>query len=231
MKWILQHNRYGLGNFVNLTPAIQAMEGKVPVYFETEYVKQAYQSWDKINVLEERPHTSPTLSSEFVCRENTMPDYEYIWKLAGNKEEPLRQIAPRIKVAVLMNGCATAEKRPTKNPGPDIYNHIVFALQAKGYKYIFVGTTEDKRFSPFALNCDEIILDNIELAMWAIQSSDLVIANATGLYHVAGAYEKKGFILWKDCLLPRNQSSNPNYTYSYEWKRDFDKWMETVVRP
>jgi len=228
MKWILQHSRYGLGNFVNLTPAIQAMEGRVPVYFETEYVKQAYQSWDKIKVLEERPQTSPTLSTEYVCRDNNMNDSEYIWKLAGNKGEPLPTHAPKIKVAVIMNGCATSAKRHTKNPGTEIYNHIIFTLQDKGYKCIFVGTTEDKRYSPFALNCDEILLDNIQLAMWAIQSSDLVIANATGLYHVAGAHQKKGFILWKDCLRPRNESPNPNFTISHDWKNDFDNWIEEI---
>lgn len=225
MKWILQHRDFGLGNFVNLTPAIQAMSGTVPVYFESEYVKQAYKGWDKIRVLDERPETSPTLSSEFICRENTMPDYEYVWRLAGNKGEPLNTYAPRIKLAAIMNGCANPDKRHTKNPGTDIYNHVIFKLQALGYKCIFVGTTEDKRYSPFALNCDEIILDDIRLAMWVIQSSDLVIANDTGLYHVAGAYEKKGFILWKDTKLPKNKSTNKHFTYSLDWQNDFEKWI------
>jgi len=42
-----------------------------------------------------------------------------------------------------------------------------------------------------------------------------------------GAYQKKGFVMWKDTDPLKNATPNPNYFISHKgnWFKDFDRWM------
>jgi ADP-heptose:LPS heptosyltransferase len=229
MDWILQHKDYGLGNFVNLTSVIfrKFLDSDctpVNVYFESEYVKEIYSHAHYINTLDDRPDNDPFLSSSLICRENTMRDADYV--LGHFYKAEANTYAPYFDIACIMNGCANPDKRHTKNPGADIYNYIIEELHKLGYITIFVGSEEDLRYSPFARNCTEVIVGNPVLCAAIIEKCDMVVSNDTGFYHLAGAYEKDGFILWKDTLRPKNESPNEYFTYSTNWKEDFDDWID-----
>jgi hypothetical protein len=228
MDWVLQHKDYGLGNFVNITSVIfrKYLDDNytpVNVYFESEYVKEIYTYCHFINSLDERPTSTPFLSSSLICRANTMRDADFVLNHFYKAEA--NTFAPNFHIACIMNGCANPDKRHTKNPGAEIYNYIIEELHKLGYMTIFVGSNEDLRYSPFARNCTEVMVGNPALCAAMIEKCDMVIANDTGLYHLAGAYEKDGFILWKDTLRPKNESPNPYFTYSTNWKEDFDEWI------
>jgi ADP-heptose:LPS heptosyltransferase len=70
------------------------------------------------------------------------------------------------------------------------------------------------------------MMNNIHVMEWAIARSSLIVANDTGLHHLAGMHGKNGFILWKDTKLPKNKSFNENFFISHDWINDFDKWLK-----
>ena len=76
---ILQHERYGLGNFINMTPSIKWLyeknNEKVDVYFSTDYVKECFLKSPYINILNNSTGTFD-FSSNMVNKE--IEDYKYI---------------------------------------------------------------------------------------------------------------------------------------------------------
>jgi hypothetical protein len=67
MIWILQHKRYGLGNFIMTTPAIAGLSQQrgepIPCYFESANLKPLFADCDFIHILEKKPDGPPLFSS------------------------------------------------------------------------------------------------------------------------------------------------------------------------
>ena len=227
MKWILQDKDYGLGNFINLTPTIielgQRENKPIPVYFESGYVKEAFNDWAYISVLEKKPTNQPILSSSQIDRSDKKPDYEYVADIFGVSDWKRQTSIPIKKLAVFINGCANPNKRHTKDPGGDIYDYILNKIKDE-YVTVFVGSGDDENH---ACLYDKIITWDIQLCLTIISKADIIISNDTGLYHAAGAMRKDGFILWKNTLFKKNDTPNENFFRSREgnWKKDFDKWI------
>lgn len=196
MKWVLQHKDYGLGNFINLTPTIYRIYSDentpVKVYFESDYVRDAFSRCEWIEVLEEKPESEPIMCSSWIDKSDMRPDYEFVWGKYGFTGNPSQPIYKPKGLVVFMNGCATDAKRDTKNPGDRIYNYIYERICDK-YTVIFVGSKLD--FVWYGGFYDGAIIDNIESAISLISKAEFVVSNDTGLYHVSGMLAKKGFIL------------------------------------
>jgi len=56
--YAVQKKNYGLGNFVMMTPAIQVfhnhIKDRVPVIFHHGFIRQMYEKWDAIRIVEKR---------------------------------------------------------------------------------------------------------------------------------------------------------------------------------
>lgn len=144
MNWILQDKNFGLGNFINLTPTIYEMYYKgdgnrIPVYFESDYVKEAFKDWLPIIHLKSKPYEPPILSSSLIDRSDLQEDYNFVADVFHVNEYKRQTCVPVKKLAVFMNGCANPDKVHTKDPGGEIYQYIQGELSK--YKTIFVGRT------------------------------------------------------------------------------------------
>jgi len=230
INYVRQHADYGLGNFVNLTPTIEKIwmttSKKVPVYFESDYIRDCFSYWPPIRVLTENPTHQADLCTSMINRANDCPDYEYTWKryFEGKVQNPFRFVKP---MAAIICGCANDEKRWQKQPSIEAYKHIVDKLKQNDYLVFFVGTDYDfAKSGLFNLDFDDVMMNNIHVMEWAIARSSLIVANDTGLHHLAGMHGKNGFILWKDTKLPKNKSFNENFFISHDWINDFDKWLK-----
>jgi len=218
--WILQHKDFGLGNFTNLTPTIRSLsfinDTPIDVYFESDYVKEVYKNSQYINVLDKRPNTPPLLTSAKINK--VIPDWEYVHNetifIKPQMKIPHTH-APERKVVCVMNGCASEAKRDAKNPGYKTYNDLIEMIP-EWYDIYFIGSKSDlNNNTRLKIDSGNFIINNIPLAQHLIRTCDFVLSNDTGWYHVAGAYGKLGFIMWKDTLFTKNKSPNLNFTYSF----------------
>lgn len=230
--WVLQDKDYGLGNFTNLTPTIYWLSvtrgKKVDVYFESDYVKEVFKNSRYISVLNKRPDSDPLFSSSLINQE--IPDSQFVFNevIGGGWMSP-KTFAPKRKTVCIMNGCANDAKRAFKNPGAEAYNDIISMIPPE-YDIFFVGSQRDLHYSN-KINAHEFIIDKIPLIQHLISTCDFVVSNDTGWYHVAGAYQKKGFIMWKHTKFMKNKSPNGNFFYSFNgnWVTDFKKWVNDCI--
>jgi len=82
--WIHQHELYGLGNFINLTPTIKLLAEHlghpISVYFDLDFIKQCYLYCPFIEILDERPSDPPAFSSGLINVRNNCPDYLHVYR-------------------------------------------------------------------------------------------------------------------------------------------------------
>ena len=235
--WVLQHKDYGLGNFTNLTPTIKtlsrAQERPIDVYFESPYVEEIYSQSPYINPLKERPKSNPTFTSGMINK--NIPDFRYVYNEVVN---PINDYiphthTPKRKTVCIMNGCANEDKREAKNPGGNAYREIISMIPTD-FDIYFLGNVDDLNANFWVKDfpsISTIAVSEPKLCQHLLATCDFVVSNDTGWYHVAGAYGKKGFIMWKDTLFEKNKSPNENFFYSHKgnWVNDFKKWLTTSI--
>jgi len=209
--WVLQQFDWGLGNFINLTPAIRAIADKtgerVPVFFSQDYVKQCFLDCDFMEILPGHPGGQPVLRSSMINRD--MPDWQYVYLIA----QKLFKLSPTIphtyvdkleppeglgEYDVIVNGCYTEQRRHTKDPGPVAMRWLV----NRDRQQYFVGSEKDCINSAY-LNLPQVS-GNIRECLKYISGARFFFGNATGFYHVANALQKQGLVLWKDCHWVKN---------------------------
>lgn len=244
-QWVLQHHLFGLGNFINLTPTLQVLfeifGSKIPVFFESQYVKDFFEDCHFIEILSVRPSSNPILSSSIINKK--VPDWIYIYQYAKHHlgydlparlkyhtYVPHRKKAVILKSAVLINGCANPSLFEVKSVDSLTWRRIVLKLKELGYKVTIVGGGDDYRFwkrSFLLQDIDNCVFDNPSMVKEEIQVGAKVIGNDTGLVHLAGALKKETFVLWKDTNFMKNISPNPYATYSFRgnWIVDFKEWI------
>lgn len=244
MNWILQDKNYALGNFINITPVIKYLYitsgHKVPVYFETEYVKQCYEKSKYITILDEKPKTKPYASSSMINKKNDLPDYQYAFQLATGLtyidfykpfiDEYTYPLIPFEKYVLIMNGTGSQDTNyiSLKDPGTDIYKTIITDLKEKNHNIVFTGSNEDlKRMEDLKPLFDICITNNIKASLDVIYAADMIITNDTGLAHAAGCLNKKQFVMWKDTKFTKNMNSGKYTTYSQknDWLKNYKEWI------
>ena len=237
MKYILQDKNRNLGNFINCTPTLKALADHYgepsPVYFETDYVKQCFLDCGFIRILDS-PQGEVLFQSGLVNKK--IPDWQYIFEeitpltIGEVKKIPWTYVDRPSKIIegkfyVIIRGSGNdinPNYSSNKDPGQEIYDYILNKIPLKS---VFVGSVEDYKYRK--VNASEIYVGNIRDALGIINGAEFVISNDSGLYHAAGAMKKKGFIMWKDTLFEKNRSPN-DFTYSFNWKEDFDEWITAL---
>lgn len=244
MKWIHQHIDFGLGNFINVTPIIKwlyKITGEpVDVYFDTDFVREAYEGHPMINVLETKPDTEPMCTSNYRCQDNNMEDFKFAFEDCTNEKytenyKPFVHCESTLKwrhaVIICGSGVETEEYLNSKIPGESYYSAIVALLQSKGIPCFFIGSENDiNRFKYMDNYFDGRFIDDIETSIQVMKESEIVIGNDTGLIHAAGTFDKKTFIMWKDTPFPRCKNSGLNATYSMKgnWLEDFKTFLNEI---
>ena len=70
-----------------------------------------------------------------------------------------------------------------------------------------------------------MIKDDIIGSLAALNDADFVISNDTGMYHAAGALDKRQFVMWKDTNKIKNSTPSKKAYISNDWIKDFKKWI------
>jgi len=236
MYYVHQKKGYELGNFINCTPAIKAAYDSgikpVPVYFETSYIRELFSNSKYIRCLD--APTGKRLITTTYTKKGT-PDYLHLLNIVKDKLklksiEGYKSFAPEFKTihtkyCVVARGCLkNSFWKDKKEVGDSIYKTILASISLP---VVFVGNTNDSlyRMEDWATD-SRIVIDDIRKVARLIQNCSFFISNDTGLAHLAGAYNRKSFIIWKDTPLLKNKNPNPKAFYSKKgnWESDYIKW-------
>jgi len=241
--WAKQTKGWGMGNFINITPSIRYLYYfndylKIPVYFEEPYLKSLIDNWELIKFLDAMPDTPPTVDSKWANKYNGKePDYLNILNIISKDgyisdstycDKPESPSLHKDYVCFIRGSIKGREQE--KDPGEDIYYHAIRKCTEVGLKCVYVGVVYDyQRWGVDFVNSFFSILGNLRAEMSYIMGAKFIVTNDTGLYHVGGAYQKQGFVMWKDTDSLKNATPNPNYFISHKgnWFKDFDKWIQS----
>ena len=229
--WIYQHELYGLGNFINLTPTIKLLAEHlgyaIPVYFDIAFIRDCFLDCEFMEILDERPTDAPAFTSGLVNIRNDCPDYLYAYKQAAQRY-PLEGELPHTYVdrceeieapkfnTVFIRGSGSEELYylSLKMPHDDYYKEY-FAKNLTGiYTEAFTGSEGDVKRSNGLFDGMAKYVGGVRLALALIREADFIVANDSGLAHAAAAMNKPMVILWKNTSLPKN--ANPSKRCSYK---------------
>ena len=238
MIWAKQTKGWGMGNFINITPSIKWIysenKAKVPIYFEEVYLKDLIKDWELVRIIDEMPDTQPTVNSRWANKYNgKCPDYVNVQEFIGGHglttycDKPEPPLLHNDYVCFIRGSIKGREQE--KDPGEDIYYHAIKKCTEAGLKCVYVGVEYDyQRWGIDFVNSFFSVLGNLRAEMSYINGAKFIVTNDTGLYHVGGAYQKKGFVFWKDTDPVKNATPNPNYFISHKgnWFKDFDRWIK-----
>ncbi len=238
-KWIYQHEEYPLGNFINITPIIRWLfeqtEKPVPVFFETDYVREAYKDEPMIKVLKAPYEHKPVVSSRCHCVDNTQPDWEYNFEhiTGGKYTEAYKPFIPaslpqKKAVIVLGSGSEDSIYLKSKIPPAKDYVEIIKKLKELNYRIIFTGSRYDLiRASDMIHHCDCSFIGDICHSIDMIRSADIVIGNDTGLIHVAGCFNIPTYVMWVVTPFPRCKDSGDNSWHSnHDYQDLFNQFIK-----
>ena len=251
MIYVQQLKDWGIGNFINCTPTIQMLaefyKCPISVFFESNVVRDMFLDCNFINILIEEPQIKPLFTSAMVNR--NIPDYVYIQnqikKTLNIKTTKtyhtyvdnvvLEKHISNKPYVVFARGCAGPHWEKAKEPGDDIYIHIAKKVLNHGLDVILIGSNLERdkleRINENINNRGQLILNNVRTSLALINNAEFVVANDTGMYHAAGALNKKTFVIWKDTPFEKNQSPGQYIWYSRKdkWNHDFDLFMKEIV--
>lgn len=250
-KYVFQNKLSGLGNFIQITPTIEAMAkrlgGKIQCLFESDFVRDCFLECPFIEII-----NTPVGEKWFgPWMINTKePDYIYVYKLVTDQftlnniphtyiDTPDCNLFNKIKeYAVLING--SADRRGTKikdaenytakkDPGPIIYQQIASKLTQLKIPTIAIGSLYDFSRGFWHQQADRQFTGHIREALSIIKDASYVISNDSGLYHAASAMNKDIFCIWKDTNHIKNRTPNFKKVFvslgKVNWYQDFEKWI------
>jgi ADP-heptose:LPS heptosyltransferase len=223
MNWIYQNKDWGLGNFINITPIIKwiyDIERKpVPVYFESDYVADAFHEHEMIWRLHEKPDNPPIVSSRCHCANDSQEDFKFNFELITDQKYSERykpctnNFNKREAIIICGAGSEDAEYLNRKIPDPGIYLDLIHELRMREFEINFVGSKNDYDRNEVGVFCDNYFIDQMDVALTKIQFSDLVIGNDTGLIHASGCSDVPTFVLWKNTPSTRCKNSGKKSQY------------------
>lgn len=236
MSYVHQVWNFGLGNFVNISTAIEwvavKQDAPVKVYFDLPWIGEIYKDCPFIEVLKSKPNNAPMFTSALTnTTKNDKPDYQHAFEVVSgekwNGQKPWGfgswiDLLGGKPIAVFICGAGNHHKDylNTKIPSDNAYVNAIRAAKKAGYYTRFIGTKKDLQIVSWASECDHIdVEDGVQVHY--LSYAHLVIANDTGLAHVAGAMNKKMIMFWKDTQLPRcmNASNDCSYLMQSEWHK------------
>ena len=228
--YVEQHPAFALGNFVNVTPTIYRLwlqhKKPIPVWFGTDYVREAYEGCPLIEVIDS-PKGKKMASSAMICTNNSMPDYKWVQNIVfGNIDETAKGIVhidPKwdelyygmaketggYTVFLFGSGNESPTYVASKSPDLEVYNRL-----AKESYSIFTGSANDMaRVDRIIGAFKGVCIGNIRQSIALIRHAERVVANDTGLAHIAGVLNKELHVMFKDTLLPKNANMGQNTLY------------------
>ena len=232
IPYILQHPDFALGNFINLTPAIRWLaerlpeedEGKVPVYFSTDYVRECFLDCDFIHHLDSMPDYDPAFSSCLINQSNDRPDFQHAFNVLTGQNWQLKYhtyvdspMPNQIGHVLIINGSGSDDPKYIyqKYVGPEPYEYVCKIGRRR--KIIACGSYSDMDRSPYmARLAHEGVWGNMRHTLSLIAGARCIIANDTGLAHAAGAMNKPLLVLWKNTPRERCKNAGTLTEYSYE---------------
>lgn len=233
---IHQHPRYGLGNFIMITPAIKRLSEKigspVDVFFSVDYVKQCFLDCDFINIVDKKGES--VIGNNITNTE--IPDYQHAFKeITGESwseeyhtyvDSPKEFDFSEEDYIVVLNGLAGSYWKGKKEV--DKKHHLLISDVSDASIYFTGSETDVSENTPWATTVfDKCFTGNIRQSLALIRDAKKVIANDTGLSHAAGAMNKQMLILWKDTPFEKNQNPGVNTRYSKkgEWSNDIKQFL------
>lgn len=240
--WIYQQWNFGLGNFIQTTPAIEELSKRnnraIDVYFDLPFVADCFRDCSFINILDKKPNTKPLFTSVLTGTSwNNRPDYQFIYEnVIGEKwdgqrcyvDEPKNYEIPKVPYVVFVHGSGNESRQylDTKEVDPATLLSAVNACKTKNFEVVFTGSINDLTrntwMQPYAKG-----IGKVRHALALISGASLVIGNDTGLIHAAGAMNKKTFVFWKHTQLPRCMNSGLDCTYLM--KSEWDKINDLIL--
>lgn len=248
--YVHQAQGYAIGNFINCTPTIKFLSDyyktKIKVLFHDEFVEKMYRNCDFIQII--TPSEAESLECLFTSRmvNAIIPDWKFIFKkvtrklkiktslmdiphtYVDDKNIPI-QYKDQEYIVVLRGHAVGSGWLDKKDPGDEIYKYFLSKLNKK-YQIVFIGADIDnERYINYMkdwVDSPQVVLNDIDASLGLIKGAKFVIGNDTGMYHVAGAYNKPVFVFWKDSLYPKSKSPGKRCVFSFKgnWYNDFDKW-------
>jgi ADP-heptose:LPS heptosyltransferase len=240
----------GVGNFINCTPTIVALSvhygESIPVLFDTKYVEDMFENSEYLHPItrEEAQQKKALFSSDMV--QYQIEEYKHIYNKISEKvgvdlgsiphtHVPVQNKYKRDgKYVVVAWGCVeNSAWKLKKDPGVQVYQNILDIIPTE-YDIVIIGSSNDyvERLHKLKINRKyEMVLDDIQQSVDLVNGCDFMIANDTGMYHVAGALKKDIFVLWKDTPFVKNKTPSKKCFYSQKgnWFVDFGKWLKEVV--
>ena len=245
--YVHQIASHALGNFINCTPTLRWMskkyEARIPVLFDTEYVKQCFLDCPFIEIIDaprgkrlfgselKAPKRSRWMDCEYIFRQVTgrrwTPEWHTYVDVPANpwdahEADPDLDGGPSpSRLTVLINGSGSerSDYVASKDLGAAPYIEAI----KQGGAFWFVGSMQDRDRNPWFRECHAWAAGDIRMALSCISIADAVIANDTGLAHAAGAMNKPLLVLWKNTPFPR--CSNPGHNTQYA----FDNHEQAVM--
>lgn len=237
--YVEQHEGFALGNFIACTPTIRALYEEngntpIPVLFKTHYVKMCYIQSPYIEIID-KPRGVRLFGTDLICRQNNMTDYEFIYLTIIGKElnhDPFIDIPTdagfieyKKPFAVFVNGAGSEviEYVNKKSIPLEFQKYLDSNIKMN---LIATGSLNDEKRT-FINQGD---FGNIRRSLWLIANAEVVITNATGFYHAAGAMKKNQYVLWKDCRRPRSLNINENQTIitKENWKSGIENLIKFI---
>lgn len=255
-QWVLQHNGYGLGNFVMATPALKLLAdrraSKVDVFFQTASISELYRDCPFINVLNKKPKNKPFFTIRMVKRKKHESDSEALCRiLLKNKFKMPHTYIDTVsefsfdkknkKCVSIFHGCLGKIYKDKKDIGVEARQYIIDQLSKEDVDIILIGTNRDgdRYWGKNNLKNVKNYLGKHSLrkSVGILNSCDCFISNDTGLYHVAGALRKKGLVCWKKTNHIKNMSPFDGITHSRSskgyfdvYKKDIDNFIKRIIR-
>lgn len=234
---------FGIGNFINCTPAIKAASDlfgyKIPTTFYSVQVQSMFKDCPFIEHVDSPPNGGEVLvSSDHINQKIT--DWTYNYNNVMDKLGISRSIIPHTYVdmvtppkrereyVVVFRGMISLAWRGRKDPGDEAYRRIIETI---GGDYDIVYPASEVDYQRFISNMEnwvpsESVVGSTRNTLSYINGAKFVVSNDTGMYHASAALKKPTFVLWKDTNFEKNRAPGNTCTYSFtnNWIEDFSRW-------
>ena len=250
--YVHQTEHYGIGNFINCTPAIIELsrhyKSKIDVLFDSDNVAKMYENCKYINIVNRDKVSNKHLLFDSSLINKEIEDWKFIHKLVARRLNIHANSIPHTyvdkvdykpcheKYCVIIRGGGplSDEWLDLKDPGDNIYKSMIKTI-GQSYKIVFVGADVDyQRFiNKMEAWCDKpiVILNDMRKTLGALNNASFIITNDTGMYHASCALSVRTFVLWKDTWFVKNKGPGSSCTYSFEdrWSLEFNNWYKKII--
>jgi len=255
-RWFKQEAGFGLGNFVMATPALRNLGAKKPVnvYFSDKNIETLYKKCPFINILGVDPKTKAfaTTSTGKKNRRSRETDSQSLFRVTVSRDitkmgstyvdyeitKKLKKIKGKKYIAVF-HGCLGDIYRTAKDLGSKTRQYIINSIASANHIPVLLGSKRDIRVFWHTNKLQRCLnyLGELSLkdSVSILGQCDYFISNDTGLYHVAGALDMTGLVLWKKTDPIRSRSTCTKVSHAVckngtfiTYKRYIDNFLKEI---